>query len=127
MERLIKLSKRISEIGCEIKSLKSQREINLEICHGSEDKDFDGAINKELYDNCLTVSYQWSKNDREEAASESECSYAPWGSFYEFSYILKKYGCKNCIAAYKAKQDIGKLRMERGRIVGNISKIGSKL
>jgi len=127
MEKLIKLAKRISEIGCEIKRLKSQREINLEICHGSEDKDFNAAINKELYDNCLIVSYQWSKHDREESASESEYGYANMGSFNEFSFILKNYGCRNCIAAYKAKQDIGKLKQERGRIVGNISKIGSYL
>ena len=40
MKTLERLAKRIGEIGDEIKTLQSQREINLEHCHGSEDEDF---------------------------------------------------------------------------------------
>ncbi len=65
MNTLEKLAKRIGEIGEEIKLRQSQREINLCKCHGSEIKEFYEAINKDIYDNCLTVAYQWSKEDRE--------------------------------------------------------------
>lgn len=127
MEKLIKLAKRIGEIGIEIKSLESQRRTNLEYCHGSVDKDFDKSINKENYENCMNAAYLWSKHDRDESASESDYGYAAQGSYFEFADILKSYGCKNCIAAYKAKQDIGKLKQERGGIIGNISKIGRSI
>lgn len=127
MSTLENLAKRIGEISEEIKTLNAVRDINIQHCHGSGDKNFDSAINKELYDNCMTVAYQWSKEEREESANDSECGYAPWGSYSEFKDILNIYGCKNCKAAYKAKRDIGKLKQERGRLVGNISKIGKTL
>ncbi|AUR95833.1 coil containing protein [Vibrio phage 1.216.O._10N.222.55.C12] len=127
MITLEKLAKRIGEIGDEIEACKAQRDINLQHCHGSEDEMFDDAINKEYYDKCLNVAYQWSKCEREESAEDSDCGYAAWGSYSEFYDILKNYGCKNCIGAYEEKRKIGLLKQERGRLVGNISKIGKSL
>lgn len=127
LSKLEVIAKRIGEIGDEIKQRKGQRETNLQYCHGSDDKDFNDAINKEHYDNCMNVAYRWSKDEREESASDNECNYAPWGSYSEFSDLLKNYGCINCIGAYEEKRKIGSLKQERGRLVGNISRIGKRL
>lgn len=121
MNTLEKLAKRIGEIGDEIKSLKSKREVNLQKCHGSIDDYFSHYWNREFEDgnhdlvNCLMASYEWEKEGRSH------------GEFNSFDEIISMYGCKNCKAAYKAKQDIGKLKQERGRIVGMISRIGKKI
>ena len=127
MNTLEKLAKRIGEISEEIATCTAQRDVNLQHCHGSDDKNFDDAINKEYYDKCLNVAYQWLKIEREESAEDSDCGYAVWGSYSEFYDILKAYGCKNCIGAYDQKKKIGLLKQERGRLVGNISKIGKTL
>lgn len=119
MTKLEKLAIRIGEISDEIKALKDQRETNLEKCHGSEDEDFERSLCTESKfepsENCLTNAYEWVKVDRDE------------GVMTTFQEIIMMYGCKNCIGAYKAKQKIGLLKQERGRIVGNISTIGKSL
>jgi hypothetical protein len=114
MVKLEKLAARISEISDEIKVLKINREINLDKCHGSIDEDFKKDVLDE-FSNCLHNAYQWVKSDREEYINSS------------FDEIISMYGCNNCIGAHKAKRKIGLLRQERGRIVGNISKIGKSL
>lgn len=111
MSKLEKLAVRIGEISEEIKELKSQREINLEQCHGSEDEEFITGGNL----NCLYSAYDWVKTGRGDQITSS------------FDEILHIYGCLNCIGAHKAKRGIGLLKQERGRIVGNISKIGKSL
>lgn len=121
MTKLELLAKRVSEIGEEIKELKSQRESNLQHCHGSDDEEFqfywDREFNNENHDlvNCLMASYEYVKEGR--LHGQYEC----------FDEIIRMYGCKNCIAAHEAKRAIGALKQERGRIIGNISKIGKAL
>ena len=118
MTKLEKLAIRIGEISDEIKSLKDQREINLEHCHGSEDDDFNRpSTNSDNvpFENCLFNAYEWVQTDRQD------------GMFSSFSDVIIDYGCKNCIGAYEAKQKIGLLKQERGRLVGNISTIGKSL
>ena len=125
MSKLEKLAIRIGEISNEIKALKSQREINLEHCHGSEDEDFNVPAPKEYngsepFNNCLYNAYEWVKADRE---SDDETCF----SYTAYADVINDYGCANCKGAYKAKQKIGLLKQERGRIVGNISIIGKSL
>ena len=120
MSRLEELAKRIGEIGEEIKDLKSQREVNLQHCHANDSEEFGSQrqwIDKEwnVRENCLHVAYRWSKESRD---------HGEYISFYEH---LAMEGCNNCIAAYEAKIKIGTLKQERGRLVGNISKIGKTL
>ena len=114
MIKLEKLAVRIGEISEEIKELKSNREINLDKCHGSIDEEFKSDPLDE-FSNCLHNAYQWVKSDREEYINSS------------FDEVISMYGCVNCIGAHKAKRKIGLLRQERGRIVGNISTIGKSL
>tara|TARA_R110000803_G_C11719001_1_gene287967 strand:+ start:132 stop:488 length:357 start_codon:yes stop_codon:yes gene_type:complete len=114
MIKLEKLAARISEISDEIKELKSNREINLDKCHGSIDEEFKSDPLDE-FSNCLHDAYQWVKEDREEYINSS------------FDEVINMYGCTNCIGAHKAKRKIGLLKQERGRIVGNISNIGKSL
>ena len=120
MTKLEKLAVRISEISDEILEAKNRREINLNICHGSIDEDFESS--REPIDhstgqkeNCLYTAYQYVSNDREEGLHTS------------FIDTLDMYGCVNCKGAHKAKRDISRLKQERGRVVGNISKIGKSL
>ena len=121
MSTLEKLAKRIGEISEEIKACENQRETNLEKCHGSEDEEFQGYWNQEFnkgnHDlvNCLMASYEYVKEGR--SHGQYEC----------FDEIIRMYGCKNCVGAHEQKQNIGKLKQERGRLVGNISKIGKTL
>lgn len=122
MNKLDKIAKRISEISDEIKDLKSEREVNLEVCHPSEDEEFESTkrwIDYEwrLKENCAFAAYKWVKEEVEENGYQSAT----------FEETIKMYGCKNCIAAYEAKKAIGVLRRERGRLVGNITKIGRAL
>jgi len=119
MSKLEKLAIRIGEISDEIEEQKQQRFINLAKCHGSEDEDFQPPLKGEFdinFDNCLTNAYQWVKSDREEFNTNA--------CFHE---VINMYGCANCIGAYNAKTKIGSLKQERGRILGNISKIGKSL
>lgn len=127
MDTLEKLAKRIGEIGDEIKELKSQREFNLQHCHASDDDHFGSqreAIDLEwnVRENCLNVAYKWAKEELERCREECE----PYNTEY-FYHTLIDNGCRNCKAAYEAKKAIGKLKQERGRLVGNISKIGKSL
>ena len=120
MSKLEKLAIRIGEISNEIKEHKSQREINLEKCAGSEDEDFEfyrGVMDTHsgLMENCLYTAYSWVKECRE------------LNEYNTFDEAISMYGCANCIGAYNAKTKIGLLKQERGRIVGNISKIGKSL
>lgn len=114
-----KIAKRISEIHDEVESLKSQRETNLDHCHGPNDECFKDFWNEKIFENkknyyfnCLTACYAYVKEGREH------------GEYTSFDELINMYGCKNCIAAYEAKKAIGKLKQERGRLVGNITKIG---
>ena len=127
MNTLEKLAKRIGEIGEEIKYLKLEREVNLQHCHASDDTDFGSqreVIDPEwsLRENCLQVAYKWSKEDLIQCNERGE-PYNP-ETFY---HTLIDEGCENCKAAYEAKRKIGRLKQERGRLVGNISKIGKTL
>ena len=120
MSKLEKLAIRIGEISDEIREAKEQRSINLDKCAGSEDEDFEAGReimnhNPLVKENCLCTAYSWVEADRGH------------GEYVEFDEIIRSYGCKNCIGAHDAKQKIGKLKQERGRIVGNISKIGKSL
>lgn len=121
MNTLEKLAKRIGEIGDEISQLKSQREINLEKCHGSDDEEFQSYWDQEFdagnHDlvNCLMASYEWVKEGRSH------------GELNSFDEIISMYGCKNCISAHEIKIKVGLLKQERGRIVGMISRIGKKI
>ena len=108
MEKLEKLAVRIGEISNEIKALKSNREINLDKCNGSEEELFES----DSLNNCLYNAYEWVKSDREDETNSC------------FDEIIEMYGCINCIGAHKAKRKIGLLKQERGRIVGRISIIG---
>lgn len=114
MKTLEKLAIRIGEIGDEITEHKSQREINLDKCSGSIDEEFASSPLSE-FDNCLHNAYQWVKSNREDNINSS------------FDEVINMYGCANCIGAHKAKRKIGLLKQERGRIVGNISKIGKSI
>ncbi len=125
MSKLENLAIRIGQISNEIQSLKDQREINLQHCHGSEDEDFSIKApsdynGSEPFNNCLYNAYEWVKADRE---SDDETCF----SYTAFADVLNDYGCENCKGAHKAKQEIGKLKQERGRIIGNISIIGKSL
>ncbi len=127
MNKLERIAKRIGEIGDEIAQRKSQRETNLAHCGASDDTDF--GSQREIIDhrwnikeNCLNVAYKWAKEEREQC--ESDCEPYNTESFYE---ILRSEGCLNCIGAYEEKRKIGSLKQERGRLVGNISKIGKSL
>ena len=120
MNKLEKLAVRIGEISEEIRELKSQREINLEHCHESPDEDFEAdkeVINHapRIVENCLFTAYRWVEDIRKA------------GDYESFNEAIRMYGCKNCVGAHDAKQKIGLLKQERGRIVGNISKIGKSL
>ena len=118
MSKLEKLAIRIGEISNEIYAQKQQRFISLDKCHGSDDDEFEPPLKGEFdfdFDNCLTRAYQWVKSNREDNIHSS------------FDEIINMYGCANCIGAHKAKRKIGSLKQERGRIVGNISKIGKLL
>jgi len=120
MTKLEKLAIRIGEISDEIKDLKGQREINLEKCHGPEDEDFEnGRLSIDhgngQKESCLYAAYEWVKSNSEH------------GDYSAFDEAINVYGCKNCIGAYKAKKKIGLLKQERGRLVGNISRIGKSL
>ncbi len=127
MNALEKLAKRIGEIGEEIAELTSQRITNLEHCCASDETNF--GSQREIIDphwnvreNCLHVAYKWAKEERMQNESDGEPYWN--GTFY---HILKNEGCINCQGAYEDKQKIGKLKQERGRLVGNISKIGKTL
>ena len=129
MNTLEKLAKRIGEIGDEIKELKSEREVNLQHCHGNPTsvsiEDFlngDESDYTSVTDTCLQHAYKAAKEDNE---AEMEDGGVYWDG--AFKYHLEQIGCKNCKAAYEAKRAIGKLKQERGRLVGNISKIGKSL
>ena len=127
MNTLEKLAKRISEIGYEIKELKSEREVNLQNCQASDDTDFGSqreALCSEwdLRENCHQVAYKWAREELERCQDEGEIY-----NTEEFYHTLINEGCENCKAAYEAKRKIGKLKQERGRLVGNISKIGKTL
>lgn len=127
MNKLEKLAKRISEIGDEIKELKYQREANLQHCHASDNTEFGsqrGLIDHHWDDreNCLHVAYRWAKEELEQCQSDGE----PYNT-ESFYHILLDEGCKNCIASYEIKRKIGLLKQERGRLVGNISRIGKSL
>ena len=129
MSTLEKLAKRIGEIGDEIKALKSEREVNLQYCNGNRTSiPMDDFLNGDHHDytvvtdTCLLSAYKLAKEDNE---SEMEDGGVYWDG--AFKYHLEQIGCKNCKAAYKAKRKIGKLKQERGRLVGNISKIGKTL
>ena len=118
MSKLEKLAIRIGEISNEIREAKEQRWINLDKCGGSIDEEFQAPLTGEFdinFDNCLTNAYQWVKSNREDNINSS------------FDEIINMYGCANCVGAYKSKRKIGLLKQERGRIVGNISKIGKSL
>ena len=118
MSKLEKLAIRIGQISNEIIELKSQREINLEKCHDSVDEEFNapGTNNDGVnFNNCLHNAYEWVKADREDGMSTA------------FQDVIIDYGCENCKGAYLAKVEIGLLRQERGRLVGNISRIGKSL
>tara|TARA_R110000737_G_scaffold193658_2_gene214937 strand:- start:36 stop:398 length:363 start_codon:yes stop_codon:yes gene_type:complete len=119
--KLEKLAIRIGQISDKIKELKSQREINLDKCAGSEDEDFESG--RKLIDHsngqkesCLYAAYEMVKEDRDHGDYNAS-----------FDEAIMNYGCLNCVGAYKAKGKIGLLKKERGRIVGNISKIGKSL
>jgi uncharacterized small protein (DUF1192 family) len=120
MNSLEKIAKRISEISDEISQLKSQRETNLEKCHGSEDDDFQEDWMKRIESgefqltNCLKACYL-------------EVKVSGGVNGFDFDEAIHMYGCKNCIGAYEAKSKIGLLKQERGRLVGNITKIGRKI
>jgi len=129
MNKLESIAKRIAEIHDEIKSLKSQREANLQHCHGNPTsvsiEDFlngDNADYTSVTDTCLQHAYKAAKEDNEAEVDDG-------GHYWDgaFKYHLEQIGCKNCKAAYKAKRDIGKLKRERGRLVGNITKIGQRI
>lgn len=127
LEKLANIAKRISEIGDEIRELKHQREVNLMHCHASDDTDFGsqrGIIDPNLpyRENCLNVAYRWAKEEFEQCMSYGEIYNTE--SFY---HILLDEGCINCKSAYKAKKSIGKLKKERGRLIGNISRIGKAI
>lgn len=125
MDKLLGIAKRIGEIGDEIAKLKRQRLTNLDKCGASDEDDFGSQremIDYDSRENCLNVAYRWSKEDRE---LYDDCFESlPRNSFYT---ILKEEGCQNCIAAYEQKRLIGKLKQERGRLVGAISRIGKSL
>jgi len=72
------------------------------------------------FENCLYNAYEWVKADRE--SDDKICFY-----YAAFADVINDYGCTNCKGAYLAKREIGLLKQERGRIVGNISKIGKSL
>ena len=118
MSKLEKLAKRISEISNEIHELKTQREFNLSNCQNETDGEF------EPYNTCLSRAYESVKEDRELANENNEFGY---NNYIDFSDVLEEEGCINCIASHKQKREIGQLKQERGRIVGNISKIGKTL
>ena len=123
MNKLEKLAIRIGQISDEIKELSSQRDTNLNHCNGSDDKDFSApSTNSDdvPFENCLYNAFEFVKSDRE--SDDYTCF-----SYTSFSDVLNDYGCVNCKAAYKQKQAIGILKQERGRLVGNISKIGKSL
>jgi protein-arginine kinase activator protein McsA len=130
MNKLESIAKRIAEIHDEIEHLKSQREANLQYCHGNPTsvsiKDFlngdDSGYYTYVTDTCLQRAYKAAKEDNEAGVDDGE---AYWDG--AFKYHLEQIGCKNCKAAYKAKQDIGRLKQERGRLVGNITKIGQRI
>ncbi|WP_351122688.1 hypothetical protein [Shewanella sp. T24-MNA-CIBAN-0130] len=116
MSKLESIAKRISEISTEIHAAQTQRSTNLEKCHGDEDfLEFD----KYGYGDCLTTVFGIIKSERTEDDFTDSRRY--------YDEILDEHGCKNCISARKLKKAIGKLKQERGRLVGNISKIGSSL
>ncbi|AUR97045.1 coil containing protein [Vibrio phage 1.236.O._10N.261.52.C4] len=121
MNTLEKLAKRIGEISDEINTLNEQRESNLEKCHGSEDEEFQSYWDQEFSGgnhelvNCLMASYEYVREGRAH------------GQYESFDEIIRMYGCRNCIGAHDNKREIGKLKQERGRLVGNISKIGKSL
>ena len=76
MSKLEKLAIRIGEISEEIKELKSQREINLEHCEGSEDEEFESgkSVTDDLSgtkENCLYAAYEWVKTDRDDQINSS--------------------------------------------------------
>ena len=121
MNTLEKLAKRIGEIGDEIDQRKSQRETNLIKCNGSIDDEFSSYWMQEIeggkHDlfNCLMASYAYAKESGD------------LGEYISFEETIRMYGCANCVGAYNEKQAIGKLKQERGRLVGIISKIGKSL
>lgn len=111
MNKLFSIAKRISEISAEIIEAKKQRELSLKNCSGDEDYlSIDDG-------NCLTATYMHVMNER--------CDET--GRLDDYFEILCEFGCKNCIDAYLMKRKIGLLKIERGRLVGNISKIGQSL
>lgn len=129
MSKLEVIAKRIAEISDEIKQLKSEREANLQYCHGNPTSvSIEDFMNGNDYDytsvtdTCLQRAYKEAREDNE---AEMEDGGVYWDG--AFKYHLEQIGCKNCKAAYKAKQAIGKLKRERGRLVGNITKIGHTL
>lgn len=121
MDKLTKLAIRHAEISAEIKLCKQVRNINLDKCHGSDDKEFQGYWDQEFNDgnhdlvNCLMASYDYVKESRSHNALDS------------FDEIIKMYGCKNCVGAYDEKRKIGILKQERGRIHSAITNIGKSL
>lgn len=123
-ERLLVLAKRHAEISYEIKDCQSQREVNLQHCHKSEDEDFE--LGREGDENCLSLAYRWVKEDRESVGGYCD-GFAYPTEFSGFEEVISMYGCLNCLGAYEKKKKIGKLKQERGRIHSAITKIGQSL
>jgi hypothetical protein len=73
----------------------------------------------ELRESCLHVAYRWYKEGIEASGYH--------GDYANFNEVIHVHGCKNCIGAYEAKVAIGKLKQERGRLMGQVTKIGQRL
>lgn len=125
MKKLEKIAKRIFEISVEIKDLKLQRDSSIKGCI-SESKEFLGfdcydrsdlEIMGEFGGSCLMMAYQAAKISRTFEGYETTT----------FSEILEENGCDQCKSAHKLKGKIGRLKMERGRLLGNITTIGSRI
>lgn len=123
-DKLLKLAKRHAEISDEIKACQSQREVNLQHCHKSEDEDFE--LDREGNENCLSLAFRWVKEDRENVDGYCD-GFAYPTEFSGFEEVIFNYGCLNCQLAYEQKKKIGKLKQERGRIHSAITKIGQTL
>lgn len=120
-EKLLKLARRHAEISCEIKNCQSQMEVNLQHCNKTKDEYFE--FFRKDFDNCLNVSFNLVKHDREE---NYDC-YNGTAHLESFKDVLFKHGCINCKGAHSEKKKIGKLKQERGRIHSAITKIGQTL
>ena len=124
INKLTQLAIRHAEISADIKTSQSQREVNLECCHKTEDIDFEN--DREFGENCLSVSFKWVKEDRENCSGYDD-GFAYPTDFTGFDEVIHTYGCLNCRAAYDLKVKIGKLKQERGRIHSSLTIIGKTL